>query len=83
MGNHDIGYIHKLEESMCYNDDGTIKNDFYWEEHYLYWSPYLTTYDYDQLKSSRSDLHHELIQKVYHPQRVFRYLNMGYALDDM
>lgn len=47
------------------------------------WSnPAIFTYNYVQMKANKSDLHHNLIEYLYHPIRVAKYLDTHEDIDE-
>ena len=49
----------------------------------IIWSnPSIFTYDYEQMKENKTDLHRDLIEYLYHPIRVAKYLVMHDNIDE-
>ena len=49
----------------------------------IIWSnPSIFTYDYEQMKENKADLHKDLIEYLYHPIRVAKYLETHGDIDN-
>ncbi len=66
-----------------------IHEDFEWEflSHEINWisvskNPAIFTYDYKKIKDLNQELHKELIEELFHPKRIQKYLDMGGELED-
>jgi hypothetical protein len=84
----DVWYYDNYDNKLVYKSYIYIKNyDLYMsdDDKFLYFNDvYLTDKDFQEMSIERTKMiKEELVKKVYHPNNVIKYLELGYNIEDL